>query len=64
MPEHYPRNVTSVLHYCPTCNRKTMHRVDDRRLGSCMEQHQDGMSKSQQKRQEEREQSDSQPQLF
>jgi ribosomal protein L44E len=39
MPEHYTRNTRQVLHYCPTCNRKTMHRVDDRRLGCCLEDH-------------------------
>ena len=39
MPEHYSRNTRQVLHYCPTCNRQTMHRVDDRRLGCCLEDH-------------------------
>lgn len=39
MPEHYTRNTRQVLHYCPTCNRQTMHRVDDRRLGCCLEDH-------------------------
>jgi ribosomal protein L44E len=35
--QHFTRNTTQVLSYCPTCNRKTMHRVDDRRLGPCLE---------------------------
>lgn len=39
MAEHYTRNTVKVLAYCPTCNRQTMHRVDDRRLGCCLETH-------------------------
>lgn len=39
MPEHYTSNTTAVLKFCPTCNRKTMHRVYNKRLGSCMEPH-------------------------
>jgi len=39
MPEHYTSNTTAVLRYCNTCNRKTMHRVYNKRLGACMESH-------------------------
>lgn len=39
MPEHYTSNTTAVLHYCPTCNKKTMHRVYNKRLGTCLEIH-------------------------
>lgn len=39
MSQHYTKNTKQVLHYCPTCNRQTMHRVDDRRLGCCLENH-------------------------
>ena len=36
-----------VRHYCPTCNRNTMHRVDDRRIGPCLEHEATGMTKKQ-----------------
>lgn len=39
MAEHYTSNTTAVLHYCPTCNKKTMHRVYNKRIGNCMEVH-------------------------
>lgn len=48
--QHYQRNVTAVLLYCPTCNKKTMHRVDENRVGNCMEPHVTGWSKAQAKR--------------
>jgi len=48
--QHYQRNTSGILKFCPTCNRKTMHRVDDRRVGSCVEIHVTGMSKAQTKR--------------
>lgn len=48
--QHYQRNVTAISRFCPTCNRMTMHRVDDRRVGSCVEVHVTGMTKSQLKR--------------
>ena len=46
-PQHYQRNVTAVMKFCPTCNRETMHRVSDRRVGSCLNIHAEGMSKKQ-----------------
>jgi len=48
--QHYQRNTIGILKYCPTCNRMTMHHVDDRRVGSCRETHATGMSKAQAKR--------------
>ena len=39
MAEHYTSNTTAVLHYCPTCNRKTMHKVYNKRIGCCIEDH-------------------------
>ncbi len=45
--QHYQRNVSGILKFCPTCNRMTMHRVDDRRVGNCVEVHVTGMSKKQ-----------------
>ena len=47
---HYQRNVSVILRFCPTCNRMTMHKVDDRRVGNCVETHAAGMSKAQAKR--------------
>jgi len=48
--QHYPRNTCGILKFCPTCNRMTMHRVDDHRVGNCVEVHVKGMSKAQAKR--------------
>ena len=39
MAEHYTRNTTAVLHYCTPCNKKTMHRVYNKRIGACIETH-------------------------
>lgn len=64
MTQHYTRNTAEVSHYCPTCNRQTMHRVDDRRLGVCLEHAAAGRSLSQIRQQEKREQEKQQPGLF
>uniref|UniRef100_A0A6M3JEK6 Uncharacterized protein n=1 Tax=viral metagenome TaxID=1070528 RepID=A0A6M3JEK6_9ZZZZ len=53
--QHYQSNVTAVMLFCSTCNRKTMHRVDDNRVGNCMEPHVAGMSKAQLKRLKDKE---------
>lgn len=45
--QHYTRSTTQVLAYRPTCNRNTMNRVDDRRLGPCLEHEASGRSKKQ-----------------
>jgi hypothetical protein len=45
--QHYQRNVTAIRKFCNHCNRLTMHQVSDRRVGSCMESHSDGLSKKQ-----------------
>ncbi len=39
MAEHYSRNTTAVLKYCPTCNRNTMHKVSGKRIGLCTNSH-------------------------
>jgi len=39
MPEHYTKNTLSVSRFCKTCNRMTMFRVDNGRLGPCLEEH-------------------------
>ena len=64
MPEHYPTNVKEVLTWCDTCGRKTMHRTDYKRLGSCTEHAASGLSKAQEKTQREREEKENQPELF
>jgi len=37
MGEHYTRNTVSAEAWCPKCGKRTQHRVDDRRLGPCLE---------------------------
>jgi hypothetical protein len=37
MGEHYTRLTVSAAAWCSKCNRSTQHRVDDRRLGPCLE---------------------------
>ena len=48
MAEHYPRGTESVLKWCNRCGRLTKHRVDDVRVGRCMEHETTGESKKQQ----------------
>jgi hypothetical protein len=60
--QHYPKNVSAVWIWCNVCNRRTMHRVDDRRVGSCVEQHVFGLSKAQEKR--AKKEADKQLELF
>ncbi len=64
MPEHHQRNVTGTLYFCSVCNKKTLHNVSDRRLGSCTEHAASGLSKAQEKTQREREEKENQPELF
>jgi hypothetical protein len=45
--QHYQRNVTAIMKWCEHCGRKTMHRVDESRVGNCMESHAEGLSKKQ-----------------
>ena len=47
--QHYTRNTVAISKYCPTCNRMTMHRVDDRRAGCCLETHIKGIDRKQEK---------------
>ena len=37
MAQHYTRNTVSAQAYCPKCGKQTMHRVDDRRIGPCLD---------------------------
>ena len=64
MTQHYTRSTTEVMAYCPTCNRKTMQRVDDRRIGPCLEHEAQGMSKKQEKLNKRLNELREQPELF
>jgi len=35
--EHYTRRTVSAASWCGKCQKNTQHRVDDRRLGPCLE---------------------------
>lgn len=61
MSEHHPKNVSGVLKFCSTCNRKTLHRVDFKREGSCTEHKATGLSKAQEQRLKEREVEENEP---
>lgn len=37
MAEHYTRNTVSATAWCSKCQKRTMHRVDDRRISICLE---------------------------
>jgi hypothetical protein len=64
MPEHYPENVQRVMVFCPTCNKRTMHRTDHHRLGSCTEHAPEGLSEKQKRAREKQAEEDQQPGLF
>jgi ribosomal protein L44E len=51
--QHYPKNTLRTLVFCNVCNKKTMHRVDKGRVGSCENIHASGLSKKQEKRAKE-----------
>jgi len=36
MPEHFTKNTVSAEFYCPKCNKRTQHRIDDHRKGPCL----------------------------
>jgi hypothetical protein len=64
MSQHYTKNTAAVMHYCPTCNRFTMHRTDYKRLGTCTEHEAPAFSQKQIDEQEKRERENNQPGLF
>lgn len=37
MGQHYTRNTVSADAWCAKCRKNTQHRVDDRRLGACLD---------------------------
>ena len=64
MPEHHTKDTTGFLAFCSTCNRMTLHRVDNGRKGPCTEPHATGASIKQQKAREKREAEAEQPDLW
>lgn len=36
MSEHYTRNTVSAEAWCAKCQKRTQHRVHDRRIGPCL----------------------------
>lgn len=37
MPEHYTKDTVQAAARCNPCGKQTMHRIDDGRLGPCLE---------------------------
>lgn len=37
MTQHYPSNTISVVTWCRKCWANTPHRIDDRRVGPCLD---------------------------
>lgn len=37
MTEHFTRNTVSAEFWCGKCQKRTQHRIDDRRKGPCLE---------------------------
>ena len=37
MSQHYTRNTVSASAWCPKCGKPTQHRIDDRRVGPCLD---------------------------
>lgn len=37
MPHHFTRDTVSAEAYCKKCGKRTQHRIDDRRIGPCLE---------------------------
>ena len=37
MPQHYTRSTVSAAAWCPACQKQTQHRIDDRRIGPCLQ---------------------------
>ncbi len=49
MSQHYTRNTSGVLKHCKTCGKMTLHKVSNKRIGSCTEIHITGLSEKQKK---------------
>ncbi len=37
MTQHFTRNTVSAAHWCGKCQKSTQHRIDDRRVGPCLD---------------------------
>jgi ribosomal protein L44E len=37
MTQHFTRSTVSASHWCSKCQKHTQHRVDDRRIGPCLD---------------------------
>jgi hypothetical protein len=37
MSEHYTRSTVTASAWCRKCQKPTMHRIDDRRVGPCLD---------------------------
>jgi hypothetical protein len=68
MPIHFQKWVTETIHWCGRCGKETRHRVSEGRLQNCLEHsvkvNERGENKTQQKRREERERKEKNPELF
>lgn len=66
MPEHHPKNVSGVLRWCSKCRANTLHRVDEKREGSCADPRHPvaGMSKKQEAEAKKRQEAEEQSRLF
>jgi len=64
MAEHYTRGTESILQWCDTCRRLTVHPISAGRVGRCSEHQPTGESKRQQKTREHREAAARQRELF
>jgi hypothetical protein len=62
--EHYTKDTTEAEKWCNTCNRRTIHRVSDGRIGACTEHAAQYETKAQKKRREQREKEAREPKLF
>lgn len=64
MPEHYTKNCIADTAWCNKCKRRTLHAVDNKRLGHCLEHKAQEFTKAQQKRIEEQARDKREPRLF
>lgn len=67
--KHETRNTLETTKWCNTCGRRTQHRVDDRRVGPCLEHaakgaDDEGYSRRQLSEREKRKQEEQQPKLL
>lgn len=56
--QHFPKDTLKTMVFCNVCNKKTMHRVDQGRVGCCLEPHSFGLSEKKKKTEKKRNQQD------